>query len=241
MWILCFSCVTDTVLYFYMPLLGVKRPTLCQTLKCYVSQIMKRGASCQMVGGKYSAQLHKKHKCRSEWLYCFNKYQFTTRVHMVLQTKFIVYLTTRTLVWTERGLFPHSPVVVFFHLPTGFCSSRTSINTKDPACGIGWCGGTRPTPEVLRATGKECAWEGETTENAEQGRRQEEIWTMSKMEESRSHVSMWVCDNSSRKMCPEISSGYHVGALLLRRWSLCDRDAKPASHVLSVSASSHTL
>lgn len=119
--------------------------------------------------------------------------------------KFIVYLTTRILVQTEKSFSS-----LFFHLPTGFCSSRTSINTKDTACGIGWLGGTRPTPEALRATGKECAWEGETTACAKQGRRREEIWTMSEMEESRSHVFIWVCDNSSHKMCPEISSGDHI-------------------------------
>lgn len=85
-----------------------------------------------------------------------------------------------------------------FFPSTGFCRSRRTSNTKGPTCGIGWCRGTRPTPEVLRASGKECAWEGETTACAKQARRQKEIRTIFEMEEPRSCITIWVCDNSTQ-------------------------------------------
>lgn len=126
--------------------------------------------------------------------------------------KFIVYLTTRVFApdWMSSfcsllQLLSSFFFSFFFHLPTGFCSSRAPINTRDAACGIGWGGGTEPVPEALRATGKECAREGETAACSEQGGRQEEIRTMSEMEGSRSHIFKWVCDDSSRKMSPDIS------------------------------------
>lgn len=138
-------------------------------------------------------------KHQHHFLFSLHSEKCTTTAQMALQINLWILHC-----WKYQCKLKESPplslhflVVVFFHLPTGFWSSRTSTNTKDPACGIGWCRGTRPTPEVWRATGKECAREGKAAACAEQGPRQEEIRTMSEVEESGSRVPVWVCDNSS--------------------------------------------
>lgn len=94
--------------------------------------------------------------------------------------------------------FLHKLRKAFFLFLTGFHSQRrASVDSEDGTYGTGWCGGTRPNPKVLRAWGKECAREGETTARAEQARRQQEIRTIFKMEEPRPGVSLRVCNNSA--------------------------------------------
>lgn len=84
------------------------------------------------------------------------------------------FITQELLLWLNEiySIFSHFNLTeVFFHLPTGFYSSRSTINKGDPACGIGWWRGARPNPEALRATERECAWEREETVCAGRGGR----------------------------------------------------------------------
>lgn len=124
----------------------------------------------------------------------------TTPVCIILQDRFIVYFTACVSVQINTGSFfwIYSFSFFFFFNPyTGFCHSRrTSDHSKNPTCGSRSSGGARPNPEVLRASEKECAWEGETTARAEQVGQREEIGTIFKVEEPRSHAASWVSDNS---------------------------------------------
>lgn len=100
---------------FYMLLLGVKWQTLCQTLKCNVSQIMMRARYRVRWWVENMARSFIRSTSEHQNDFCFNKHhseEVITRVYTVLQTKFIVYLTSRILVWIEMGLFPQS---------SGFC------------------------------------------------------------------------------------------------------------------------
>lgn len=85
------------------------------------------------------------------------------------------------LLQIESGLFTHSSASGFqTYQPDSAVQQLSVKKKKDSACGIGWRRGTRPTPKVLRETGKECAWE--TTAHAVRGRLWEDIWSKSTME-----------------------------------------------------------
>lgn len=106
-----------------MPLLIVKWPTLCHTLICNVSQIMREASSPSDGGWKIWFSFTRSTREHQNDFFCFSLISITQRN---LQPKYIrfyrlnlLYISSLRL-WCELKAVssPHSPVFVFFHLPT---------------------------------------------------------------------------------------------------------------------------
>lgn len=154
-------------------------------------------SSCQTVCGNYGPT--------SNGTFGFNKNHPRGNLQRA-ESNLLASLPPRVRVKMKCALCARlAQLLSFFHSPTGFRSSRASIGARDAPCGIGWGGGAGPAPRASRATGEECAGEGEGAACAAQGRRQEEIRAVSEVDESPPLVFKWVFDDSSRKMSLDIS------------------------------------
>lgn len=181
-----------------------------------------------MSGGKYGAELHKKQKWTWEWLFCFNKHhseRFTTPLHVILQTKFIIYLTT-------------SISVTFFLIlqPPSFSPYQQDFAVQE----------LPSTQKIQHVESVDAEEQGQPQRSYEQQEknvhekpRQQHTLNKAGGEKKYEPCPRWK-DLSLVSAC-----GYVIiwESFLLKRWALDDSDARvtPSPHVLRVSASSRTL